>query len=132
VTPPPADEMYKQDFGGRAAWKGTAEKAEQPGSPTRTSSAPVSPATGKKMRSFVGPSSDMLAPVVSVTRVYDAAMLNHQSSALAKGWELGGWDLEFSDMFDNEEVETSLHSDEYEEGQAETPTGDLSESQKSR
>lgn len=44
------------------------------------------------MISDAGPSYDMLAPVVRVTHDYDETMLNHQSVALAKGWDLGGWE----------------------------------------
>lgn len=86
-------------FGSRA-WKGTLEKVEQPGSTSRTQST-ESPRSSRKIKAFVGPSSDMLAPVVGVTHDFDAIMLNHQSISLAKGWELGGWDFNIFDSFDS-------------------------------
>ena len=91
MTPPPAEEIYKRYFGGRA-WKGTVEKIEQSDSSSRLQNS-ESPVPARKMRPIVGPSSDMLAPVVSVTHDYDSIMLNHQSIALAREWELGRWDF---------------------------------------
>ena len=44
-----------------------------------------------KVRSYVGPSLDMLAPAVRVTHAYDALVLNNQSIDLAKEWQLGSW-----------------------------------------
>jgi hypothetical protein len=94
MTPPSGHnhKMYDRYFGGRA-WKGTIEKAEVAGSPSRSQSTGSHIITNAKVRSTYGPSSDMLAPVVSVSHELNAAVLNHQSIALAMGWELGGWDV---------------------------------------
>ena len=51
-------------------------------------------ATIPKGRSYVGPSLDMLAPVVRVTHDYDALVLNNQNVNLAKGWQLGSWSVD--------------------------------------
>lgn len=98
MTAPPAAEIYKRYFGERA-WKGTVEKVQASNSPTHPQgSQSPEPSTRSP---FLGPSSDMLAPVVSVTHAYDSMMLNRQSMSLAKGWELGGWDANSFDTIES-------------------------------
>lgn len=85
---PTTDDLYKKYFPSRA-WKGLVQKGEQTGSTVRH---PLSRSgSGHHIASLVGPSSDMLAPIVRVTHEYDAQMLSHQKIALAKGWKLGDW-----------------------------------------
>jgi hypothetical protein len=81
--------MYSRYFGQN--WKGKPGRLDTPGSPSRGPNS-ESPASSRKIRTFVGPSSDMLAPLVRVTHSFDSMVLNHQSTYLAKEWELGGWD----------------------------------------
>lgn len=87
LTPPSG--MYSRYFGQN--WKGKPGRLDIPESPSRGTNT-ESPASSRKIRTFVGPSSDMLAPLVRVTHAFDAMVLNHQSIYLAKEWELGGWD----------------------------------------
>jgi hypothetical protein len=122
MTPPPADEIYKRYFGGRT-WKGTVEKIEQANSSSRLQSS-ESPGSSRKIRPFVGPSSDMLAPVVSVTHDYDSIMLNHQSTFLAKGWELGAWDFNTIDAFDNHQANAGK-VEEYKDEKTDSTSGDF-------
>jgi hypothetical protein len=122
MTPPSADEIYKRYFGGRT-WKGTVEKIEQPNSTSRLQSS-ESPASSRKIRPFVGPSSDMLAPVVSVTHDYDSIMLNHQSTFLAKGYELGAWDFNSIDAFDNYQANAGK-VEEYKDEKIDSASGDF-------
>ena len=118
LTPPAGNDMYERYFGGRA-WKGTVEKSSE-ASPPRVNS-PGSP-SNPKSRSVFGPSSDMLAPVVKVSHELNDIVLNHQTSALAIGWELGSWDslktFQPSDVIsadDGDEQETKLETDYYED-----------------
>ena len=81
-----SDHIYKRYFGARA-WKSTIEKSEGTGTHSRQNSEASS-----KVIPDVGPSYDMLAPVVRVNHDYDETMLNYQSVTLARGWDLGGWE----------------------------------------
>ena len=102
AIPPLAEEMNKGNVHG--SWK-----RNDPGSPGRpslslvgsqASTSPASPTrVSKKIQPFHGPSSDMLAPVVYLTREFDLEMLSHQRIELAQGWELGPWDVE-PEVFD--------------------------------
>ena len=94
-TPPVTDELYQRYFGNQP-WKGVSE-IEMSGVPvssshSRVPDSPSSPSRIKKARPFLGPTSDMLAPVVSLTRQFDREILSYQSIAIAEGWELGPWD----------------------------------------
>ena len=74
------DEIYKRYFGGKS-WKGFSE--------IRASIAQgqnIESARSLHHRS-IGPSSDMLQPVVTV----NAVVHENQSVVLAKGWKLGRW-----------------------------------------
>jgi hypothetical protein len=122
MTPPPADDIYKRYFGGRT-WKGTVEKIEQPNSPSRIQSS-ESPGSNRNIRPFVGPSSDMLAPVLSVTHDYDSIMLNHQNVFLAKGWDLGAWDFNTIDPFDNYQANAGK-VEEYKDEKIDSTSGDF-------
>ena len=75
------DEIYKRYFGGRS-WKGFSD--------TRTSvvqSQSINASRSIVHRS-IGPSSDMLQPVVTVNIVVQES----QNILLAKGWKLGRWE----------------------------------------
>jgi hypothetical protein len=65
----------------------------------------------------------MLAPLVGVTHEYDAIMLNHQNVSLAKGWELGGWDLDSSDVLDTFRPESDAEAYGREEGKVDSADG---------
>lgn len=113
-TPPPAEDMYKRYFGGQP-WKGNvvdSTGAPPSPSPSKTPvSAPSSPsARVKKIQPFLGPSSDMLSPVVSLTRRFDREMLGYQSIELAEGWELGPWDSGPNELV--EELELTVEMEE--------------------
>ena len=110
VTPPSGGargyDMYERYFGGKA-WKGTVEKTDMVGgSSPRVAGSPSNP---KSRSAAYGPSSDMLTPIVTVSHELNDKVLNHQSVALAMGFELGGWDstktFEQSDIpsFDEEQ-----------------------------
>jgi hypothetical protein len=101
-TPPVAEEMYKRYFGGQP-WKSSAvdSPGNPPPMPPRTPSSPASPTRIQKIQPFHGPSSDMLAPVVNLTRKFDLEMLGYQRIELAEGWELGPWDVvETNEVFE--------------------------------
>jgi hypothetical protein len=123
-TPPTgmADEMYKRYFGGQP-WKSNRSmdnpgNTPSPGASPRTPSSPSSPTRIKKLQPFHGPSSDMLSPVVNLTRKFDLEMLGFQSIELAEGWELGPWDGRIDP---NKAFEPNPLSIELEESKAETP-----------
>ena len=94
-TPEAAEELYQRYFGSQA-WKGGSSHeisgASASLSQSRVPDSPSSPTRIKKVRPFLGPTSDMLAPVVSLTRQFDREILSYQSIAIAEGWELGPWD----------------------------------------
>lgn len=102
-TPPQAEDMHKRYFGGKA-WKSSV--VDSSGSPSPSSSkipmSPRSPTTRiKKIQTFIGPSSDMLSPVVSLKRRFDREMLGYQSIELAWGWQLGPWDADQSEVIND-------------------------------
>eukprot|EP00980_Cylindrotheca_fusiformis_P009435 scaffold2065_cov107-Cylindrotheca_fusiformis.AAC.5 len=84
------DHLYNRYFGS-TAWKGTVEKGGNDGSHRRQNSESSAATPTRKTVPFVGPSYDMLAPVVRVTHELDSAIVSHQSLELAQGWELGVW-----------------------------------------
>lgn len=84
------DHIYNRYFGSKA-WKGSVEKGDDGGSHRRQNSESTA-TTPTRKSGFVGPSYDMLAPVVSVTHDFDSEIVSHQSIELARGWELGGWE----------------------------------------
>lgn len=113
-TPPPAEDMYKRYFGGQP-WKGSvgdASGAPSSPSPSKTAASPSSTPSAKvkKIQPFLGPSSDMLSPVVVLTRRFDREMLGYQSIELAEGWELGPWDLVPNEVLD--ELPLALEDEE--------------------
>ena len=75
------DEIYKRYFGGRS-WKGFSE--------IRTSMAQAQSIDSSRsvLHRSIGPSSDMLQPVVTVIVVVN----EHPNILLAKGWKLGRWE----------------------------------------
>ncbi len=75
------DEIYKRYFGGRS-WKGFSDTS----SPMAQSQNIV--ASRSVIHRSIGPSSDMLQPVVTINVV----MKENQNILLAKGWKLGRWD----------------------------------------
>eukprot|EP00934_Nitzschia_sp_Nitz4_P007756 Nitzschia sp. Nitz4//scaffold2_size372955//310412//314952//NITZ4_000461-RA/size372955-augustus-gene-0.391-mRNA-1//1//CDS//3329546892//7746//frame0 len=109
-APPPADDMYKRYFGGSQFKKGTLEMSDPATShsPSKTNQ-PAPPI--RKIRNLPGPSSDMLAPVVSLVHKYDKDILSHQSIELAKGWELGPWFTESSELQDFFAVEEDVQEE---------------------
>jgi hypothetical protein len=86
------EDLYRRYFGGQDTLKG-ATKASQSPSRSVPPPSPASPSRrSKQLHPIAGPSSDMLSPVVRLTRKYDQDILGHQSVGLAKGWKLGPWD----------------------------------------
>ena len=75
------DEMYKRYFGG-GPWKGFSDAS----SPMAQSQNII--ASRSVVHRSIGPSSDMLQPVVTVNVVVQ----DNQNILLAKGWKLGRWD----------------------------------------
>jgi hypothetical protein len=82
----PSDEIYKRYFG-NASWKGSGTR----GSVIRNQTSGGTGSMTHSRASLVGPSSDMLSPVVKITTSFDAAVMNGQSPLLARGWKLGSW-----------------------------------------
>jgi len=78
------DEIYKRYFGGRS-WKGISEMRASMAQGQNIESAR---SMLHRSRLSVGPSSDMLQPVVTVNVV----ARDNQSILLAKGWKLGRWE----------------------------------------
>ena len=106
LTPP--SDLYSRYFGTQSG-KINPEKVENDGGSRPTSS--ESPGSTRKARQFVGPSSDMLSPVVCVTHRFDAMVLNRQSAALAKGWQLGGWDYNPDQAFGEYQLDMRLEEE---------------------
>jgi hypothetical protein len=52
------------------------------------------PSDRKSSNLVVGPSSDMLTPVVRVSHEFDRLALNNQNVDLARAWTLGEWDYD--------------------------------------
>ena len=78
-----SDEIYKRYFGGRS-WKGF--------SGTGTSTVQLQNINSSRpiVHRSIGPSSDMLQPVVTVNMI----LQENKNILLAKGWKLGRWDRE--------------------------------------
>jgi hypothetical protein len=115
------EDMYKRNFGGQDPLKGEGARISQ--SPLQAYPLVPSPSSASRrtnqLQLFAGPSSDMLCPVVRLTRKFDQDMLGNQSVALAEGWELGPWDtklnLASSDVplpFHGEETKSEVVSDD--------------------
>lgn len=121
-TPEAAEELYQRYFGSQA-WKGGSSHeisgASASSSQSRVPDSPSSPTRIKKVRPFLGPTSDMLAPVVSLTRQFDREILSYQSIAIAEGWELGPWDT-FTNDEDTDPYAVAMR---LEESKIDTPDG---------
>ena len=83
------DEIYKRYFGGGRTWKGySGMRASMPQGTAIESTRSM---LQRSMLS-VGPSSDMLQPIVTVAHPLNVAALDIQGILLAKGWKLGRWE----------------------------------------
>lgn len=98
VAVPSSNHMYNRYFGARA-WKGTAKGEEDRTVNHRRTHSDASASTPtKNAPEIVGPSYEMLAPTVRVTRDFDKDIICNQSIELAQRWELGMWeDLSLSE-----------------------------------
>lgn len=102
VTVPSSNHMYNRYFGARA-WKGTVKGEEKVNSHRRTHSDASASTPTKNTPEIIGPSYEMLAPTVRVTRDFDKAIICNQSIELAQRWDLGRWeDLSLSEALMSE------------------------------
>lgn len=93
VAVPTSNHMYNRYFGARA-WKGSepGEEAPSTGTHRRTGSDASAFTPIKNAPEVVGPSYEMLAPAVRVTRDFDKEIISNQRIELAQRWELGMWE----------------------------------------
>ncbi|CAJ1950686.1 unnamed protein product [Cylindrotheca closterium] len=91
VGVPSRNHMYNRYFGARA-FKGSDQEEEEPATHRRTNSDASASTPTKNAPEIVGPSYEMLAPAVRVTRDFDREIISNQRVELAQTWELGAWE----------------------------------------